>query len=77
LVSDPDLNGDFNQIIDATAETALEMSADEARILAGRVLFSPTSRRAFAATDPAIFGMGRLMGTYHDIPAQPEEGVLV
>ena len=67
LVSDPDFNPEFNQLIDATAVTALDMSVDEAKMIARRAFFSPTSRRAFVATSPSIFGMARLMAAHDEI----------
>ncbi len=76
LLSDPDFNPDFNQLIDASAVTAMDISIDEAKMLARRAIVSPTSRRAFVATDPSIFGMGRLMGAYDEIErARDKAGV--
>ena len=73
LLSDPDFNPEFNQVIDARAITAMEMSIDEAKMLASRAIVSPTSRRAFVATNPAIFGMGRLLATHDEIMREQEE----
>ena len=76
LWSDPDFNPGFNQLIDTTAITTLDISADEARALARRPLFSFDSRRAFVATNTAIFGMGRLVGTHDQMMRQqPEAGI--
>lgn len=58
--TDPQFNPDFNQIVDLREVTALDVSMDEFRALAARQVFSPVSRRAFVATNVAIFGMGRL-----------------
>jgi hypothetical protein len=76
LTSDPNFNPNFNQLIDTTGIAALEISTEEAQILASRQLFSPSARRAFVATNPTIFGMGRLMETYHEI-AKVQEQVCV
>ena len=73
LLSDPDFSPEFNQLIDATAVTAMDMSIDEAKMLARRSIVSPTSRRAFVATNPAIFGMGRLVATHDEIVREQEE----
>ena len=73
FTSDPDFDPTFNQLIDATAITALDLSIDEARTIASRHLFSSTARRAFLATSPAIFGMGRLLEAYHGMAEVPEQ----
>jgi len=65
LENDPDFDPDFNQIIDFTALTAFEVSTVEAKRLASRANFSAKSRRALVASSPEVFGMGRLMETYH------------
>jgi hypothetical protein len=44
----------------------LDISAQEARILAERRIFSRESRRAFVATKPHIFGLGRMMEIYYE-----------
>jgi hypothetical protein len=61
---DPDFNSDFNQIVDLRAATTVDLTVDQARELASRNIFSPTSRRAFIATTPAVFGMGRMWESY-------------
>lgn len=65
LVRDPDFNSEFNQLIDASGITSLNISIQEAKNIATQPLFSPASRRAVVATDPFIFGMARLMEAYH------------
>jgi hypothetical protein len=72
LASDPNFDSTFDQLIDATAVTTMDASMDQAKITAQRQFFSPTSRRAFVATDPSIFGMGRFMEAYHDMGQQRE-----
>jgi len=64
---DPDFNSDFNQIVDLRAATTVDLTVDQARELASRNIFSPTSRRAFIATTPAVFGMGRMWESYTEI----------
>ena len=66
LLVDPDFDVGFDQLIDTTAVTRFDISADEARILAERRIVSPESRRAFVATAPHIFGLGRMMEIYHE-----------
>ena len=73
LLRDADFNTDFNQLIDATKVAVLDISIDEAKTLAGRKIFSPTSRIAWVATDPTIYGMGRLIATYHEMGKTPSQ----
>lgn len=76
LLSDPEFNPEFNQLIDATAVTELDTSVDEIRIVVNRKLFSATSRRGLVASQPAIFGIGRMMATYLELsPVASEAGV--
>ena len=73
LLCDADFNAEFNQLIDATKCTLLDISIDEAKTLAGRKILSPTSRIAWVATDPTIYGMGRLIATYHEMGKMPSQ----
>ena len=66
LLADRDFDVSFDQLIDTTAVTKFDISASEARILAERRIVSPESRRAFVATEPHIFGLGRMMEVYHE-----------
>ena len=66
LLNDPDFNSEFNQLIDLRAATSLDLSVNEAKTIARRRLFSPTSRRAFVAANSTIFGMGRMMQAYNE-----------
>ena len=67
LLNDPDFNSEFNQLIDLRAATSLDLSVNEAKTIARRRLFSPTSRRAFVTANPTIFGMGRMMQAYNEL----------
>jgi len=71
LESDPNFDSSFNQLIDMTRATTLDLSIDQAKVIANRQHFSSASRRAFVATSPAIFGMGRLMEAYHSMAKKP------
>ena len=73
LKNDPDFDPAFHQLLDATAVTALDMSAQQAKILIQRSLFRPTSRRAFVATSPALYGMGRLIAVYGEMACIPQQ----
>jgi hypothetical protein len=74
LAADPEFSRDFNQLLDATTVSSLELSALQIRELARRRLFSAASRRALVATNPAVFGVGRMLQTYLDL-AKAEEKV--
>jgi hypothetical protein len=65
LLADPDFDVSFDQLIDTIPAEEIHISADEARIIAGRPIVSPDSRRAFVAIKPHIFGLGRMMAIYH------------
>jgi hypothetical protein len=65
LLADPEFDASFDQLIDTTLTTKFKISADEARILAERRVFSPQTRRAIVASQPHIFGVGRIMEVYH------------
>ena len=49
LLNDPDFDPQFNQFIDTTAVTVLDLSTQEAIAVAQRKMFSCTSQRAFVA----------------------------
>jgi len=70
LLNEPDFDETFNQLVDATRVTKLDVSAEEARVIASRQIVASTSRRAFVATEPSIYGVGRMMETYHGSKAQ-------
>ena len=66
LLTDPDFDASFDQVIDTIKATRLEISGDEAEILAKRPIFSHGSRRAFVASETHIFGVGRMMEIYSE-----------
>ena len=66
LLADPDFDPSFDQLIDTTPAGEFNISAEQARSLAGRRIVSPKSRRAFVAVKPHIFGLGRMMEIYHE-----------
>jgi len=61
LATDPEFDPEFNQLVDGTAITALDISTDQARLIAARRFFSPRSRRAFLANGLSVLAIGRLM----------------
>jgi len=72
LLSDPDFDESFNQLIDATAVTDLDLSGAQAKEIALRRIFSTKSRRAFIAKRPHVFGIGRIMEVYQEQHAHVE-----
>ncbi len=72
LIADADFHPDFNQLIDFTAVTSLDVSMDEAKSVARHPHFSSRSRRAFVATTPDIFAMGRFMAAHDELARGPE-----
>jgi len=73
LAADPHFNPEFNQLVDATAITEANISVDEAKMLASRRLFSPTSRRAFLGSGLSILAAGRLMQAFAHIAKGREQ----
>jgi hypothetical protein len=70
LLNDPDFDAAFNQLIDVTTATRFDMSVDEAREIARRKIMSSISRRAFVASQVAIYGFGRLMEAHAEQHAE-------
>jgi hypothetical protein len=73
LKSDPNFDPSYNQLVDVTAVTNLDLTIAEAQAIARRGLYSPTSRRAVVAPGPAIFGMARMMDAYHAMATGREQ----
>jgi len=67
LERDPDFRPEFNQLGDGAAVTEVDISADEVRELVGHKVFAQTSRRAWVAPAPAVYGMSRLVSTYQEM----------
>ena len=49
LLSDPDFDPEFNQLLDATAITEMAITVDDIKRAVSPKVFSPTSRRAFSS----------------------------
>ncbi|MGO9404735.1 MAG: hypothetical protein ACLPVW_14830 [Terriglobales bacterium] len=71
--TDPGFNPEFDQIVDLRAVTAFDMTSDQARVLAHRTIFSPTSKRAFVAASPAVFGVGRMWEIFTETSDNPSQ----
>ena len=57
LLNDPGFNPEFNQLLDGTEVTLLDITIEEAKAITEREVFSPTSERAFVATSAETFGL--------------------
>jgi hypothetical protein len=68
---DPGFDPEFNQLVDLRAVTSFEMTSEQTRMLARRRVFSPTSKRAFLADNPAAFGMGRMWEILTELSENP------
>jgi hypothetical protein len=61
-------------LLDGTGITVLHITTEEAKLLArNSPPFSPSSRRAWVAPSPFLFGMGRLIATYREIAGGEEQ----
>jgi len=67
FIQDPDFDPSYDQLVDVSKATSLELSIEEAKTIARRRIFRPTSRRAVIATNPDVFGMGRMMDVHHSM----------
>ncbi|HUA62891.1 MAG TPA: hypothetical protein VML19_29315 [Verrucomicrobiae bacterium] len=66
LEADPAFDANFDQIIDFTAAADVHLTTEQVMTLGRRCIFSQRSRRALAATKPAVFGWGRAWKAYHE-----------
>lgn len=72
--TDARFSAQFNQIVDMRLVTSTgELSADETRMLARRFWFSRLSKRAYVASTPAVFGMGRMWQAFVELSDHPSE----
>jgi len=73
LKADPAFNPAFNQLVDASAVTGIDASVEEVKKAANRRIFSAEARRAFVATRPEVFGVGRLLGAHLGMGRVPQQ----
>src|SRR5215469_10439295 len=71
--TDPNFNPEFDQIVDLRATTRFDMTGEQARVLARRMIFSFSSKRAFVASSPAVFGMGRMWEAFTELSENPSQ----
>lgn len=60
LLSDPDFDPSYSQLVDFTQITKFDLSAEDIRQMAQRKVFSPDSRRAILVPNELAFGLGRM-----------------
>lgn len=73
LLSDPDFSDQFDQLVDLREVTDFRITNQQARELASRRVFSPTSRRAAIAPSDLAFGITRMMESYHESSGHPSK----
>ena len=67
MLNESDFDPEFNQLLDASAVTAMDITVDDIRQAVRRKLFSPTSRRAFVVSSAFMYGMARMIQTYNEL----------
>jgi len=67
LLNDPAFDPEFNQLLDGTALTAIDITIDNIRQVVRSKLFSPASRRAVVVSSTFIYGMARMIQTYNEL----------
>jgi hypothetical protein len=73
LTSNPEFDPGFDQLVDVTGVTVLALSVEEAKTVAKRGIYLPTSRRAVVVASQALFGMARLMDAHHSLATGREQ----
>jgi len=71
--ADANFDPEFNQLVDLRAVTRFEMSSEQARVLARRMIFSFTSKRAFIAADPSVFGVANMWEIVTELSDNPSQ----
>jgi len=75
LVSDPDFDPTYSQLMDFTQLTQVDLDAEDIRRIAQRSVFSPQSRRAIIMAGDANFGLARMFEILRE--AAGEHGIRV
>jgi hypothetical protein len=75
LLGDPDFDPACSQIVDCTAVTGIDLSADEVRAVAATTIFSAHSRRAVLVSTDEQFGFASMFKMIRE--AQGEHGIRV
>jgi len=66
LKNDPDFDPTFDQLVDGTAVTQIELTTDNVRAIARQRLFAAGSRQAIATGSEFAYGMARMFELYRD-----------
>jgi hypothetical protein len=70
---DPKFNSEFDQLVDLRTTTSFDMTGEQAAVLARRMIFSFSSRRAFVTSSAAVFGMGRMWEAFTELSDNPSQ----
>ncbi len=73
LLADPEFDASFNQLVDLTDTTGVELSPEFMRRMAERHVFSPQSRRAVVTPKKEIFGLTRMFQSYRELVGGKEQ----
>jgi hypothetical protein len=63
--TDPNFNPEFDQIVDLRATTSFDMTGEQATVLARRMIFSFSSKRAFFGIQSRRLRNGANVGSIH------------
>jgi hypothetical protein len=66
LKNHPDFDPTFDQLIDGTGVTKINVSVDEIRTIARQRIFGAGSRQAFATSSDFAYGMARMFEIYRE-----------
>ena len=66
LLKDPNFDRDFNELIDVTNASGLDLSSEQLRSLSLSIPFVTKARRAIVASRPAEFGVGRMYQAHYE-----------
>jgi hypothetical protein len=75
LLGDSDFDPTCSQIVDCTAVTGIDLSAEDVRTVAATTIFSAHSRRAVVVTTDEQFGFARMFKMLRE--AEGEYGIQV
>jgi hypothetical protein len=71
LTSDRRFNPDFNQIIDFTDITHIELTVEQIHELSKRNIFGAKSRRAYLVASDLLYGLSRMFATLRETEGEP------
>jgi len=75
LLGDPDFDPTCSQIVDCSAVSGIDLSAEDVRAVAATTIFSAHSRRAVVVTTDEQFGFARMFKMLRE--AEGEYGIQV